>query len=164
MDSKSLRFITHQSFFSAVRSDDLESLKNIIQNEGSDPSSLMALQNDEKETAIYIAAENNFLESFIYLLSFCDLQTVKIRAKSDMDAFHVAAARGHLGIFIVPFTSHQWIIGYFVFLRLVFYVITVSAISFVLVCFICICVWIFASRFNFNFVVDMIYWCYHFWW
>lgn len=96
--SKSLRFITHQSFFSAARSDDLESLKNLIQSEGSDPCSLMALQNDEKETALYMAAENNFLLTFIYLLSFCDLETVKIRAKSDMDAFHVAAARGHLGI------------------------------------------------------------------
>ncbi|KAL0302804.1 UNVERIFIED_CONTAM: Ankyrin repeat-containing protein [Sesamum angustifolium] len=103
MDSKSLRFITHQSFFSAVRSDDLQTLKNLIENEGSDPSSLMALQNDEKETALYIAAENNFFEIFIYLLGFCDLQTVMIRAKSDMDAFHVAAARGHLGIFIFPF-------------------------------------------------------------
>ncbi|KAK6122421.1 hypothetical protein DH2020_043863 [Rehmannia glutinosa] len=98
MDSKSLRFITHQSFFSAVRSDDLETLKNLIQNEGSDPSSLMALQNEAKATALYIAAENKFLEIFIYLLSFCDLKTVMMRAKSDMDAFQVAAARGHLEI------------------------------------------------------------------
>ncbi|XP_057777574.1 ankyrin repeat-containing protein At2g01680-like [Salvia miltiorrhiza] len=105
MDSKSLRFITHQSFFSAVRCNDLESLKNLIQNDGSDPSSLMALQNDENETALYIAAENNFLETFVYLLSFCDLETVKIRAKSDMNAFHVAAAKGHLGI-VKEFLSH----------------------------------------------------------
>ncbi|KAL8520766.1 hypothetical protein ACS0TY_011353 [Phlomoides rotata] len=98
MDSTPLRFITHQSFFSAVRSDDLESIKNLIQNEGSDPSSLLAILTDDKETALYIAAENNFLETFIYLLSFCDLETVNIRAKSDMNAFHVAAARGHLGI------------------------------------------------------------------
>lgn len=98
MDSKSLRFIIHQSFFFAVRSGDLESLKNLIQNEGSDPSSLMALQNDEKETALYIAAMNNFIEIFRYLLGFCDLQIVMIRAKSDMNAFHVAASCGHLEI------------------------------------------------------------------
>ncbi|KAG8382698.1 hypothetical protein BUALT_Bualt05G0104500 [Buddleja alternifolia] len=98
MDSRSLSFITHQSFFSAVRSDDLESLKTLIQNEGPDPSSLMALQNGAKETALYIAAENNFLEVFRYLLSFCGLETVMVRAKSDMNAFHVAAAKGHLGI------------------------------------------------------------------
>lgn len=97
MDSKSFRFIAHQSFFSAVREEDLEALKILIQDDGSDPSSLMALQNDTGETALYIAAENNFLEIFSYLLSFCDLQIVMIRSKADMDAFHVAAARGHLG-------------------------------------------------------------------
>uniref|UniRef100_A0A5B7C390 PGG domain-containing protein n=1 Tax=Davidia involucrata TaxID=16924 RepID=A0A5B7C390_DAVIN len=101
MDSKSLRFITHQSFFSAVRSGDLESLKEIIKNEGSDPASvstLMALQNDAGETALYIAAENNFQEIFSHLLKFCDRQIVMLRSKSDMDAFHVAAKLGHLGI------------------------------------------------------------------
>ncbi|KAA8529001.1 hypothetical protein F0562_033511 [Nyssa sinensis] len=101
MDSKSLRFITHQSFFSAVRSGDLRSLQEVIQNEGSDlasVSALMALQNDGGETALYIAAENNFQEIFSYLLKFCDRQIVMIRSKSDMDAFHVAAKRGHLGI------------------------------------------------------------------
>ncbi|XP_059655343.1 ankyrin repeat-containing protein At2g01680 [Cornus florida] len=99
--SKSLRFITHQSFFSAVQSGDLESLKSLIKNEGSDRaavSALMALQNDAGETALYIAAENNFQEIFTYLLQFCDLQTVMIRSKSDMNPFHIAAKRGHLGI------------------------------------------------------------------
>lgn len=105
MESKSLslRFITHQSFFAAARSDDLESLRSLLQSEGSDPSSLMALQNDERETALYIAAENNFFDTFIFLLGFCDLEVVKIRAKSDMNAFHVAAARGHLGKFHFTF-------------------------------------------------------------
>lgn len=98
MDSKSFRFITHQSFFTAVREEDLEALKSIISDDGSDPSSLMALQNDAGETALYIAAENNFMEVFNHLISFCDLQTVLIKSKADMNAFHVAAARGHLGI------------------------------------------------------------------
>ncbi|KAF5939700.1 hypothetical protein HYC85_023959 [Camellia sinensis] len=98
MDSKSLRFITHQSFFSAVRSGDLESLKRFIEDEGSDHPSLMALQNDSGETALYIAAENNFQEIFSYLLKFCDLQIAMIRSKSDFHPFHVAAKRGHLGI------------------------------------------------------------------
>ncbi|GMP93255.1 hypothetical protein CsSME_00043164 [Camellia sinensis var. sinensis] len=97
MDSKSLRFITHQSFFSAVRSGDLESLKRFIEDEGSDHPSLMALQNDSGETALYIAAENNFQEMFSYLLKFCDLQIAMIRSKSDFHPFHVAAKRGHLG-------------------------------------------------------------------
>lgn len=100
--SKSLRFISHQSFFSAVRSGDLESLKLLINDdEDSDTaalSALMMMQNDAGETALYIAAENNFQEVFNYLLKFCDLETVKIRSKADFNAFHIAAERGHLGI------------------------------------------------------------------
>ncbi|XP_041014779.1 ankyrin repeat-containing protein At2g01680 [Juglans microcarpa x Juglans regia] len=105
MDSNSLRFITHQSFFSAVRSGDLDSLKQLLDkltgaehSDGSTVSDLMSLQNDAGETALYVAAENNLQELFTYLLRFSDLQTLKIRSKSDMDAFHVAAKRGHLGI------------------------------------------------------------------
>ncbi|XP_057963323.1 ankyrin repeat-containing protein At2g01680 [Malania oleifera] len=105
MDSKSLRFITCQAFFAAVRSGDLEGVKlqldKLTGEEAPDEASrsaLMALQNDTGETAIYIAAENNLQAIFSYLLNFCDLQTVMIRTKADMSAFHVAAKRGHLGI------------------------------------------------------------------
>lgn len=105
MDSRSLRFITHQAFFSAVRSGDLESLSRLVdklnQDESGDGSSnlsdLMAVQNDAGETALYVAAENNLEDVFGYLLRFCDIQTLKIRSKSDMNVFHVAAKRGHLG-------------------------------------------------------------------
>ncbi|XP_059649702.1 ankyrin repeat-containing protein At2g01680-like isoform X1 [Cornus florida] len=101
MGSMSMRFITHQSFLSTVRSGDLESVKTIIENEGDDQASvsaLMVLQNDEGKTALHLAAENNFQEIFSYLLKFCDLQSLMIRSKSDMDPFHVAAQKGHLGI------------------------------------------------------------------
>ncbi|KAG5532067.1 hypothetical protein RHGRI_026620 [Rhododendron griersonianum] len=105
MDTKNLRFITHQSFFTAVRSGDLESLKLIVQTENPDDhhhpasvSALMALQTDAGETALFIAAKNNSRETFSYLLGLCDLDAVKIRSKSDLSAFHVAAKLGHLGI------------------------------------------------------------------
>lgn len=105
MDSQSLRFITHRSFFSAVRSGDLDSVKRLLDeltgeelSDGSAVSDLLALQNDGGETALYIAAANNFLELFRFLLRFSDIQILKIRSKADMDAFHVAAKRGHLGI------------------------------------------------------------------
>ena len=109
MDSlKSFRFITHQSFFSAVRSGDLETLKNIIDNltkdEAPDGSSLvselMAMQNDTGETALYISAANNFQDIFSCLLKFCDVEIVKIRSRSDMNTFHVAAKKGHLGMIL----------------------------------------------------------------
>ncbi|KAJ8758530.1 hypothetical protein K2173_000251 [Erythroxylum novogranatense] len=104
--SKSLRFIIHQSFFSAVRSGDLHSLKQIVEKLTKDETSdgfssvsdLLALQNDAGETALYIAAESNLESIFSYLIKFCDVEAAKIRAKSDMDPFHVAAKKGHLGI------------------------------------------------------------------
>ncbi|KAL5553242.1 hypothetical protein UlMin_040643 [Ulmus minor] len=105
MDSKSLRFITHQSFFSAVRSGDLDGLNRLLDrltqdepSDGSSASDLMAVQNDAGETPLYVAVDNNLEDVFNYLLKFCNLQTVKIRSKSDMDVFHLAAKRGYLGV------------------------------------------------------------------
>ncbi|KAB2620068.1 ankyrin repeat-containing protein [Pyrus ussuriensis x Pyrus communis] len=106
MDSKSVLFLTHQSFFSAVRSGDLAALSRVVEklakdepaSNGSLVSDLMAMQNDAGETALYMAAYNNLEEVFGYLLKFCGVEVVKIRSKLDMNAFHVAAKRGHLGI------------------------------------------------------------------
>lgn len=134
MDSKSFRFITHQSFFAAVREEDLEALKNIITDDGSDPSSFMALQNDAGETALYIAAENNFVEIFNYLISFCDLQTVMIMSKADMNAFHVAAARGRLGtynnlfVYFGGISSNLQMFWFFVFFCLIVHNMSVISI------------------------------------
>lgn len=105
MDSKSLRLITHQPFINAVQSNDIESVKQIIdrfaQDETPDRASipaLMALQNDAGETALYVAAKDNLLGMLSYLLQFCDPQVASIRSKADLDAFHIAAKRGNLGI------------------------------------------------------------------
>nr|POE97874.1 ankyrin repeat-containing protein [Quercus suber] len=110
--SKALRFITYQPFFSTVRSGDLGSLKQLLDKlSGDDPSDtstisdLMALQNDAGETALFLAAANNLHEIFSYLLSFSDIQTLKIRSNSDMDAFHIAAKLGHLGMLLSTLNS-----------------------------------------------------------
>lgn len=107
MDSKPLRFFTHQSFFSAVRSGDVEPVKEIVDKVTTDGSSLvsdlMALQTDAGETAVYIAADNNLHGVFSYLIQFCDFDVVKIRSKSDMNALHVAAKKGHLGMILFWF-------------------------------------------------------------
>ncbi|KAM7254963.1 hypothetical protein ACFE04_020204 [Oxalis oulophora] len=105
MDSKKPNwFITKQSFFTAVRSDDLEQLKQLLSSSSSsnnhdDVTDLVGSTNDAGETPLYVAADNNFVKVFSYLVKFCDLDVVKIKAtKSDMNAFHVAAKKGHLEI------------------------------------------------------------------
>lgn len=112
MESKTLRFMTHQSIFSMVGSGDLDGLKKLVEelkkednDNGSSSSSssmlvsdLMCLQNEHGETTLYIAAERNLKQVFSFLLQLCDFEVLKIRSKSDMNAFHVAAKRGNLGI------------------------------------------------------------------
>lgn len=106
MDSKSLCFITHQDIFNVVRSGDLEGLKEVLKyvnkgesSNGPSPiSEFLSMQNDAGETLLYIAAENGVKDLFSFLLRLCDLEILKIRSKSDMNAFHVAAKRGHLEI------------------------------------------------------------------
>ena len=111
MESKSLHFLTQQSFFEAVRSGELESVKQLLdkltKDEPTEGSStvfdLMAAQSESGATGLYIAAENNFQEIFSYLLKFCDVEVVKIRSKSDINTFHVAAKLGLLGMILIPF-------------------------------------------------------------
>ncbi|XP_058728458.1 ankyrin repeat-containing protein At2g01680-like [Vicia villosa] len=109
MDSKSLCFITHQEIFNVVRSGDREGLKELLKHvskgesssgsvSSSSISEFMFMQNDAGETLLYIAADCGVKEIFSFLLSFCDLEILKIRSKSDMNVFHIAAKRGHLEI------------------------------------------------------------------
>lgn len=97
MESKAMKFITHQSIFSMVRSGDLDGLKQLLEQLNKDLSDVMSLQNDAGETPLYIAAGHNLVQVFSFLLKFCDFEVIKIRSKSDMNPFHVAAKRGHLG-------------------------------------------------------------------
>lgn len=117
---KSLRFISHQSFFASVRSNDIEQLKLIFSKEDDDESikALMSMQNEGGETALYIAAEANFEEVFGFLLKFCDVEVVKIRSKADFNAFHIAAERGHLGNLSrsYVFLYWYWFKGFVVYL------------------------------------------------
>lgn len=99
MDSKAMCLITHQFIFDAVRCGDLEGLKEQLKNTGESSSEVMSMQNDAGETLLYIAAELGLREVFSFLLSLCDVEVLKIRSKADMNAFHVAAKRGHWGRF-----------------------------------------------------------------
>ncbi|KAK7407683.1 hypothetical protein VNO78_09694 [Psophocarpus tetragonolobus] len=98
MDSKTLCFITHQAVFNAVRCGDLEGLKDQFENKAESSSQLMSMQNDAGETLLYIAADLGLHQVFSFLLSLCDVEVLKIMAKSDMNPLHVAAKNGHFDI------------------------------------------------------------------
>ncbi|CAL9159117.1 unnamed protein product [Musa hybrid cultivar] len=94
-----LRLGSHQAFFAAVRSGDVDAVRCLV--EELDPAAAAALataQTEAGETALYIAAENNSEELFRYLLRFYDFEAAAIRSRVDLDAFHVAAKLGHVGI------------------------------------------------------------------
>ena len=106
MDSKAISFTTRQAIFSSVRSGDLDELKKLVEEFNKDESldesavcDIMSMHNDAGETALYLAAEHNCQEEFSHWLRFCNFEVVKIRStKSDMNAFQIAAKRGHLDI------------------------------------------------------------------
>lgn len=101
MDLRLLSHQTVQTFFSAVRSGDLDGVRRVV--EGPDArvegtvAAMMAAQTENGDTALYIAAENNYEEIFRYLLRLCDFETAALRSRVDLNAFHVAAKQGHAG-------------------------------------------------------------------
>ena len=104
-NTQSSLLITHQQFFTAVESDDIQSLKLILHkfeaqdgHGGASIPSLMSLQNSAGETALYIAAQKNLVHIFSFLLNYCQIHIAMIRSKADLSPFHVAAKCGHLGI------------------------------------------------------------------
>ncbi|KAG5530377.1 hypothetical protein RHGRI_025350 [Rhododendron griersonianum] len=59
---------------------------------------LISKQNQEGETALYVAAENGHAHVVSELLKHLDLQTASIAAKNGLDAFHIASKQGHIAI------------------------------------------------------------------
>ncbi|KAG9444478.1 hypothetical protein H6P81_015818 [Aristolochia fimbriata] len=100
MDPRPLLLISHHLFFSAVRGGDLAAVVRIVE-EAKDPesvTSLVSLQNEAGETALYVAADNNLEEVFSYLVKFCNLEIAGLKSRVGINALHVAAKRGNFGI------------------------------------------------------------------
>ncbi|CAA7401386.1 unnamed protein product [Spirodela intermedia] len=93
---------SQQAFFAAVRSGDLEALRRIV--EGGDGAvetpavAFMAMQNEEGQTGLYVAAAGNQEEVFRYLVKFCDFETAATKSNVGTTALHAAAKNGHIGI------------------------------------------------------------------
>ena len=94
-------------------------MEQLSKDESSDESAvsdLMSMQNDAGQTVLYMAAEHNHQEVFRHLLRFCNFEVVKIRStKSDMNAFQVAAKRGHLGIALISDSVYSEVVTLILF-------------------------------------------------
>lgn len=88
----------------AVRAGNLGKVKEIVQklDNSKGISDLLSKQNQEGETALYVAAENGHTLVVAELLKHLDLQTASILARNGYDAFHVAAKQGHIGESLCP--------------------------------------------------------------
>lgn len=82
----------------AARAGNLSKVRDILQRfDANVVTELISKQNQEGETALYVAAENGYAHVVGELLKHSDLQTASIAAKNGLDPFHVAAKQGHIG-------------------------------------------------------------------
>ncbi|KAG6522924.1 hypothetical protein ZIOFF_020080 [Zingiber officinale] len=59
---------------------------------------LIYKQNQDGETALYVAAEKGHVEVVREILKVSDIQSAGIKANNNYDSFHIAAKQGHLEI------------------------------------------------------------------
>ncbi|KAG2728283.1 hypothetical protein I3760_01G198400 [Carya illinoinensis] len=86
-------------FHLAARAGNLSRVREILQTcDGNEVKELLAKQNQEGETALYVAAENGHALVAGEMLKHLDLQTASIGARNGYDPFHVATKQGHLEV------------------------------------------------------------------
>lgn len=82
----------------AARAGNLGQVKTILLGcENCPMKELLSLQNQDGETAMYVAAENGHAPVVTELLKLSDVQTAALKAKNGYDSFHIVAKQGHLG-------------------------------------------------------------------
>ncbi|KAJ6832882.1 ankyrin repeat-containing protein [Iris pallida] len=89
---------SQQELFSAVRTGDADSVRRIVAGDEAAAAAIVAARTEAGDTALYLAAESNSEEVFGVLVRLCDLGAAAARSGKDMDALHVAAKQGHVGI------------------------------------------------------------------
>ncbi|KAM3270444.1 ankyrin repeat-containing protein [Capsicum chacoense] len=84
----------------AAGAGNLGKVKDIIQKFDSSKGGkeLLSLQNQQGETALYIAAENGHTLVVVEMMKHLDLQVASLVANNGYDAFQIAAKQGHLDI------------------------------------------------------------------
>lgn len=59
---------------------------------------MLSKQNQDGETALFVASEKGHAEAVCEILKVSDVQSAAIKAGNSFDAFHVAAKQGHLDV------------------------------------------------------------------
>ena len=84
---------------SAARAGNLAVLMEILTGtEEAQQNELLAKQNSAGETALYVAAEYGYYDVVREMIKHYDLADAAIKARNGLDAFHIAAKQGDLGI------------------------------------------------------------------
>lgn len=83
---------------SAARAGNLAIVKETLDGTDEDElHELLARQNQDGETALYVAAEYGYIDVVKEIIQYYDLADAGIKARNGFDAFHIAAKQGDIG-------------------------------------------------------------------
>lgn len=80
----------------AARAGNLAGVQKIVSDcDENQLKDLISKQNQDGETALYVAAERGFVGIVREILKASDLQSASVKANNSFDAFHISAKEGH---------------------------------------------------------------------
>ncbi|KHN30214.1 Ankyrin repeat-containing protein [Glycine soja] len=92
---------------SAARAGKLAVLKDIIlETDETELHELLAKQNQDGETPLYIAAEYGYVDVVREMIQYYDLVDAGIKARNGFDALHIAAKQGDLDVLKILMEGH----------------------------------------------------------
>ncbi|KAJ1379942.1 PGG domain [Sesbania bispinosa] len=92
---------------SAARAGNLAVLKDTLTSTEEDElHELLARQNQDGETALYVAAEYGYVDVVREMIQYYDLADAGIKARNGFDAFHIAAKQGDIDILKILMEAH----------------------------------------------------------
>ncbi|KAE9587931.1 hypothetical protein Lal_00002953 [Lupinus albus] len=92
---------------SAARAGHLAVLKDTFANAEEDElHELLAKQNQDGETALYVAAEYGYVDVVREMIQYYDLVDAGIKARNGFDALHIAAKQGDLDVLKILMEAH----------------------------------------------------------
>ncbi|KAL2968683.1 hypothetical protein AAZX31_15G041300 [Glycine max] len=92
---------------SAARAGNLAVLKDtILETDEAELHELLAKQNQDGETPLYIAAEYGYVDVVREMIQYYDLADAGIKARNGFDALHIAAKQGDLDVLKILMEGH----------------------------------------------------------